>query len=246
MHVILRTAEELFEDTARRAQRSLNLKAVINGNYYDLSTAGYMDAMVGHDPVEAKETTPIGLVVSGGRVVAGNPQPERFFVAFQPPVGPPRLYKFDQGDPPTASREALGGLGPLILHRLKFGSGNKYGPGTPAGAPDEGAPPADTLPFLVQRNNNNYRALAKLGPRKGKVAIAESRASQKLLLLVQPDGAPTGIALDALRDKMVSVGVDDAVFLDGSDSAMLMINADILIPQGENKDETNIVGIGFG
>jgi hypothetical protein len=62
---------------------------------------------------------------------------------------------------------------------------------------------------------------------------------------VQPDGAPTGLTLDNLRDKLASVGTDDAVFMDGSDSAMLVVDGVFHIRQGENKDELTTVGLGF-
>ncbi len=51
--------------------------------------------------------------------------------------------------------------------------------------------------------------------------------------------------MDSLRDKLHNVGIDNAVFLDGSDSAMLFYNNTFMIRQGPNKDETNTIGVGF-
>jgi hypothetical protein len=246
MKVVLRTAEELFETTAVAAQRRLKLDVLINGNYYDVSKAGLMDAFVGHDPVAAAETTPKGLLVDGGKIVAGTPEPERFFIAFKGAITVPEgPFLFGKGNPPTNVPAALGGLGPMVLAGLKFGVGNQYNAGAPPTAPAIGDPPPDAAPFLIQRNNNNYVSLKKLGPAKGKVVVATSTADRTLLAIVQPDGAATGIDLDALRDKLVAVGVDNAVFLDGSNSAMLMVKSALLIRQDQDKDETNVVGLGF-
>jgi hypothetical protein len=41
------------------------------------------------------------------------------------------------------------------------------------------------------------------------------------------------------------VGVDDAVFLDGSDSVMLLVNGVWLTRQALRKDQTNTIGVGF-
>jgi hypothetical protein len=250
MRVILRDTEELFEDTIRKEQAAFGFKAAINGNNYDLSYVGKMDALAGHDPVPAQETTPKGLVVSGGMIVAGNPEPQRFFIAnaFQPPNMnmSVELYKFGFGDPPAGLETSVGGLGPLIINKLKYGTRNLYAAGVSPGAPVIGQPGPEFLPFLTQRSSAHYKDLARFGPNKGKAIIAHA-TGRKLLLIVQPDSPPKGgITLDALRDKLVGVSVENAIFLDGSDSVMLMVNRDIIIAQGENKDETNRVGLGFG
>lgn len=245
MKIVHRTAEELFEQTARSAQARLKLLALVNGNNYDVTPAGKADALVGHDPVPAKESIPLGLVVDNGSVVTGVSKPQRFYVAFRAAVSQPRgSYEFGMGDPPTQVVSALGGLGPLIINGVKYGVGNKYSVGAPPNAPATGEPDAASAPFLVQRNNNTYASLAALGPITGKAVIAVSTSGRKLLVVVQPDGV-SGITLDELRDKLAAVGVDNAVFLDGSDSTMLMIGPSLLVQDGPNKDELNTVGVGF-
>jgi hypothetical protein len=250
MIVIHRTREEFFEVTVRRESKKYNFKAVINGNNYDVTVGGITDAALGHDPVEALHTTPKGHVVSGGKIVDGTSEPKRFYVVER--AGPQKkksdYFEFGFGDPPIGpgyGSAGLGGLGPVIINRLKFGDGNLYRQGVPPGAPLQGDPGPKYRPFLVQRNNNHYRGLAKKGKRTGKVVMAICRSADKMLLLVQPDGVPIGISLDDLRDKLAQVGVDDAIFLDGSDSAMLMINNKFHIRQGENKDELTTIGLGF-
>jgi hypothetical protein len=85
-------------------------------------------------------------------------------------------------------------------------------------APRQPETPGTFAPFLTQRNNNTYIALRARGALVGKVAVAVHRASGMLLALVLPDDAAPGMELDVLRDKLVGVGVEDAVFMDGSDS----------------------------
>jgi hypothetical protein len=41
------------------------------------------------------------------------------------------------------------------------------------------------------------------------------------------------------------VGVDDAMFMDGSDSALLATNGSIVIHQGATKDQFMTIGLGF-
>ena len=64
-------------------------------------------------------------------------------------------------------------------------------------------------------------------------------------MLVQADGASTGITLDDLRDKLAAVGTEDAIFGDGSDSVMLFLGGKFLISQGTRKDELCTIGLGF-
>jgi hypothetical protein len=53
------------------------------------------------------------------------------------------------------------------------------------------------------------------------------------------------MTLDALRDKLLAAGCDEAVFGDGSDSALLVVGGTTMIAQGEDKDEATTIGLGF-
>lgn len=127
--------------------------------------------------------------------------------------------------PPQTVRtlSAVGGVGPLVINGLKYGDGNKYKAGASDSAPDTGQPPAADAPYLTQRNNNTYISLAKRGASTGKTVLAYSTAHRKLVVLIQPDGASSGIAVDDLRDKLADAGCDNAVFLDGSNSTCLKV-----------------------
>ena len=246
LHMILRTKEELFSATVSDTYKTQKYQIIANGNQYDVTYNGIMDALVGHDPVPATETTPLGYVVYKKKRIAGTSEPNRFYISYDGPAPIPMrsssAYNFGFGDPPTSAFSALGGLGPIIINKLKYGINNQYKSGVPGGAPPVGPPGPVYEPYLVQRSNATYAAMAAKGARVGKVAIALSRDYDILLVLVQPDGAPSGISLDGMRNKLVSVGTDDAVFMDGSDSAMLVHNGVFLVSQGDNKDETNTIG----
>jgi len=247
MRTIVRTREELFEDTIDRENG--RFKVAINGNWYGLDLAGKMDALSGHDPVEATHTSPEGQVISNGRIVTGTPEPDKFYVAYSDIVegasNPADSYRFGFGNPPGTSLAAMGGLGPVIIGKLKYGTRNLYRSGCPSGAPATGQPGSAYAGYLIQRSNFTYTSFLGLGQTTGKIAVALCRSAQKILVLVQPNGSSNGITLDTLRDKLAGVGVDDAVFLDGSDSVMLVINGTWHIRPGENKSETNTTGLGF-
>jgi hypothetical protein len=162
---------------------------------------------------------------------------------FQVPT-PEQAYSFGKGDPPNDADVALGGLGPLIIGGLKYGNGNLYKAGVPAGAPASGEPAPPYKPYLTQRNDLRYVGQASSGM-VGKGGMALCRKARKLLVFVVPITASTGLSHDAVRNKLASVGVDDALFVDGSDSVMLMVNNTWHARQGENKDELTTLALGF-
>jgi hypothetical protein len=244
MKVVLRTAQELFHTTVERERLSRQFAVVVNANFYDVSNLGLLSALTGSGPIAASATTPVGRLVERMSFIGGRPAPDLFYL--DNAAGPLYGYSFGFGDPPsTGVLAAVGGLGPLIIGGLRYGVGNLYKPGTPSSAPATGAPPAQFAGALVQRNNNTYVSAAAKGPRTGKAVIARSSGEGKLIILVQPHAAPTGISHDNLRDKLFALGVDDAVFLDGSDSVMLMVDGVWLVRQAARKDQTNTIGIGF-
>ncbi len=58
-------------------------------------------------------------------------------------------------------------------------------------------------------------------------------------------GDDFGINISGFKGVALHLGLDSAVYLDGSDSVMLMLDNDIVISQASNKNETNVTGIGF-
>ena len=74
--------------------------------------------------------------------------------------------------------------------------------------------------------------------------MAHSSKESMLVIVVQPDSVVKR-PLDDLRNHLEALKIDNAIFFDGSDSAMMMVNGLFEVRAGSNKNETNITGIGF-
>jgi hypothetical protein len=156
-------------------------------------------------------------------------------------------FESGAGDPPLsgATWSAIGGVGPLIIGGLKYGAGNLYKAGAPAGAPSAGAPPPAAAPYLTQRNNATFTSVEARPVPTGKTILASHTANQRLLIAVQGHGKTPGMNYTTIRDRLAALGFDHAVFLDGSDSAFMAVGGRMLSTPGENKDEAMVVGLGF-
>ena len=237
MNAIVRTKEELFEDTVKSAYAKSSFVCAINAMQYGLSYAGKADALVGSDPVLAEHTTADGYVVQSG-VITGRSAPQMFYIADDGRNG----YKFGYGDPPMSAKCGIGGIGPIIINGLPYGVGNICP--APPGCPTEGSVSKAQRAVMTQRNNKTYISQQGKPLPVGKAIIATNSKAGKLMVIIQPNGA-TGISFDAIKAKLIKQGCDNAVFLDGSDSAMLFANGAFHIRQGSNKNETNTIGISF-
>lgn len=244
MQPIVRTREELFVDTLRR--EGVGMKVVVNGSYYDVSRSGILDAVMGHDPVPASETTLLGIVVHNGRSIAGTSRPQHFYFANRNMPGMTQpTYVAGSGDPPIDGTvlAATGGLGPLIIGALRYGIGNIYRAGTTG--PFTGDPGPVAIPNLIQRNNATFQSAESRPPATGKTIIASSSLFSKLLIAVQEHGLGPGQTYNYIATSLLDNGFEHAVFLDGSDSATLMVDGVFHVTPGEDKDETNTLGLGF-
>jgi hypothetical protein len=236
----VRTAEELFSNTALRESRSNKFQVVINGPTYGLTNAGKADALFGNDPVSANETKQEGLIVRQKKVIGGT-KSDMYYIANY--TGSKNKYKFGRGHAPTDADAALGNMGPLIINKLPFGKVNKYNPPQPD-ATRKGQPKDKYKNSLVQRSNSRFAIMAGEPDPVGKIALGYRQDKNQLLVLIQPHGS-TGIGIAGFKGIMQYLGLHSAVYLDGSDSVMLMMDNSMLISQASNKNETNITGIGF-
>lgn len=236
----VRNKEELFSTTAQQASAQGKFQVVINGPTYGLTHAGKVDALMGNDPVSPTETIQQGQVIKNG-VVLGGQQSSMFYVANY--KGKNDKYEFGSGQAPTNADAALGNMGPLIINDLPYGPRNIFNPAKP-GQIAKGEPSPANRKLLVQRSNTRFSHMLRTPDPVGKICIAHCRKEGQIAIVIQPNGTP-GANLSVLRDLLIQVGFNSAVYLDGSDSVFLMMNNHILIPQGSNKNETNITGIGF-
>ncbi len=236
----VRTTEELFEATALRESTANKFSVVINGPTYGLTFSGKIDALLGSDPIPVAETLQQGNIVYKKTVLAGAPS-DMYYVANHPNQLP--RYAFGRGTAPTNAEAALGNMGPLIINKMPFGAKNVFNPSN-AGAKLTGEPLPKNRPFLIQRSNNRFGDIAGRPSTSGKVVLAYSLYYRTVLIILQPQGN-IGLSIHGLRDLLISVGMDSAVYLDGSTSVTLMLNSEFIVRASSNKNETNVVGIGF-
>ncbi|GAA5165036.1 hypothetical protein [Viridibacterium curvum] len=244
---VLRKRKEYFSETVAREGKTLSV--VINANFYDLSGFGALSALSGHPRLDPDNTTVQGIVVHNKTVIAGTKRPQDFFIAYykEKAVSGDLTQAFvsGKGDPPTDSSVGLSGLGPLIINGLAYGSRNQYLAGTAANAPPIGEP-GEFASSLRQRSSAKFTAFAKRDADEefqlGKTCLGVS--ANRLFIYVQAHGTP-GKSIGDVRDKFIAQGCKHAVFFDGSDSAMLFQNGQFKVSQGEDKDETCVIGLGF-
>lgn len=263
MKPIVRVDYELFTQTLRR--EGADMKVCVNGPFYDVDPPGKRDALLGHDPVDPVETTILGKVVRNGDRMIGASSPKMFYFGQfkEPAIFPfgdardrscraPRSgnglrwsYLAGPGDPPEGVNtvSAIGGVGPMIVGATHFGTNNVYRPG--ATGPKTGDPGRAARANLIQRNNETFKAADRHPPETGKAILASHTGRRKLLIAVQPHGKAPGQKYKDVAGDLVNLGFDHAVFLDGSDSVTLMVDGAMIVSPGSNKDETNILGIGF-
>lgn len=206
-----------------------------------MTNAGLIDSLIGDDPIYPKETLPEGKIIKGGKVLTGRATPKMFYVANYP-AARRRRYVFGYGVAPKNAQGAIGGCGPLILNSMPYGEINKFS--NEIKGRQTGEPIPKNKPFLTQRSNATFRAANQLHPTKGKTIIAHSQIYNKLLIIVLPDNKME-LTFTDLKDKLLSIAIDNAVFLDGSNSSLLMVDGKFLATADQNKDETNTVGVGF-
>jgi hypothetical protein len=152
-------------------------------------------------------------------------------------------YRCDLGNPPDAIYEGMGGVGPLIMTNpvtgtgLAIGAGNRY-------ASDAGKTniPAsdDEWRDCTQRNNEHFVQIdQKIG--KEFCAVASSSGARLLLFAIETDD--TKGRLTVMRDKLLDAGFDCACFTDGSNSACMAVDDELLVEPNFLKDR--LIEAGF-
>lgn len=220
LHTFLRRRAEPFTETV--ARESQHCPIIINDNYYGLARRHKWRAWLLDRPLLGARTLPEGQVRNNARVLGGRAAPLMFYFG-QGLAG----FECGQGALPAHLTAGLEGLGPLILDGLVYASANEY-----------------RGESLWRRGNNTYKSLQEHPPATGKTLLAHHRRAHLLLLWVQPDGRAEH-TLDDIRDWLVAGEFDDAVFLDGSDSALLSVDGALMVPPGSEKNRANTIGLGF-
>lgn len=248
---LVRNTTTTFTSFLKSDARAKGCKVIINGNQYSFSLGGYVAAVLGH--IDDPDQTEIeGQVVEGGKVIAGDSRPLSFWfgqMRFPRKDAWAWTYSAGQGDPPAgaATLAAIGGLGPMIVGSLPYGRENAYkmGAAPTVSEPTTGEPPPEARPYMIQRSNKMFASANSKVPETGKTLVAYCSAKRTLLIIVQQHGASPGTTFAAIATTLAKQGFDSAVFMDGSDSATLMVDGALVIAPGARKDETIDVGVGF-
>jgi exopolysaccharide biosynthesis protein len=243
MVALTRTAKELFTTFIDREAKRQGLKVVINASFTDLSLWNSVKTVFSNDPLDASEAKPVGEVIEEGKQVAGSSSSGKFYFS-QNTCGLDR-FSSGQGDPPSSSCAAVGGLAPIVVDGLPYGTTNMYSAGVPPGAPVTGDVDPKYQKYLVQKSNAMFTALEGRGATVGKVAVGYSSAKQKLKLVVEADGDAKGIDADKVRTMFTIDSMDNAVFMDCSNSTTLWFDGKFEVKPSRHKDEYLDVAVGF-
>ena len=135
----------------------------------------------------------------------------------------------------------------MIIDGRPYAPANVYSENVPAGAPASGEPGPQYEPYLEQRSNHGYAVYSNLPDGTGKTVVAHSSQNNSLIILTQPHGS-SGQSMDSIRDSLHSQNVDNAIILDGSDSAAMNAggnNHSVATGQFGYKNEAQPTGVGF-
>lgn len=243
MVVLTRTTKELFTAFVDREAKCQGLSAVVNASFTDLSLWNRLSVAFFNDPLDPSESKPVGMAVEEGKQIAGSSSKGKFYFS-QNVCGLDR-FSSGQGDPPLTSCAAVGGLAPIVVDALPYGIINTYAAGVPAGAPLKGDVDPKYQKYLLQKSNAMFTDLLGRGSSVGKAAVGYSSSKQKLLLVVQGDGDDGGIDVERVRNLFLIESVDNAVFMDCSNSVTLWYDGKFEVKPSRHKDEYLDVAVGF-
>jgi hypothetical protein len=249
MRIIQRTTTSTM--TSFLGGATAGLKVVVNGNMFD-ATGGAMWSAKWGTPDDPSKTTPLGKLFNKGSYLAGKSSPSMFYFAqITLPPGPypggggPLSFLTGFGDPGGPDvKAAVGGVGPLIISGRGYGTANVFAPGAPGSPPPTGEPPVGDMPYLRQRSNATFASVESRPASTGKAILASCFAERKLLVIVQPHGV-AGTSYTDIRDKLAKLWVDQAAFLDGSDSVFLWVAGRFVANPATYKDDLDTIAIGF-
>lgn len=242
MVMLVRKRKELFTEFIEREAKEQRLKMVINGSFVDLGWALKTSTFVANAAIDPSESHPVGEVIQEGNMIAGSSERNKFYFS-QNTCGRER-FTTGLGNPPSSSCAAIGGIAPIISDGLPYGLLNTYKSGVPAGAPADREVDAKFVPFLTQKSNSMFKNLQNGGTWLGKTAIGFSSKSKALIVLVQQDGSQ-GLSALEFRQVFIANDVDNAVFLDGSNSATLFYEGEFLVKPADRKNSYLTVAVGF-
>lgn len=242
MIMLVRTSRMMFTDFIEAQAKARSLQVVVNGSFVNLTFAAKVRSFVGTDALDP-EAEPIGKVIQNEKELAGTASPEKFYFS-QGTCNGPADFSAGMGDPGGSSCSAIGGLAPIVVDGLPYGTRNLYAAGVPAGAPPTGDVSAKYKPFLTQKSNRMFVDILGGGAIAGKTAIGYSRKLARFVIAVQQNGV-TGQDAEGIRTVFTDRKVENAVFLDCSTSSTLYLRGKFYAKPSPDKNEFLTVAVGF-
>jgi hypothetical protein len=221
--ILIRPSSQSFTDAGRAL--SADVRVLVNGQIFGTSKWDYCFS----DPCNVQWQ---GEIIDAGTTRTGNPasRPDHRFFGRENAI-PIWRYHAGQGDPAGFSptlHYAMGSLLPLIQGGTRFGNGNQ---GTP--------------PNRTQIHSGATTHWMGFPASQGKTAVGIHRSSGCLFVICQQDGASTGMNIRTLITRLQTMGVDDAVLCDGSDSATLIVDRTVHVAPADYKNNSIPTGILF-
>lgn len=217
-------ALQTFTGAAESKDTPQATEYVTNGQLYESSLTGFVTQ---------------GETVENGTVVSGRSSPQTYNMTYQS-----NNWTFSKGDPNSAAQAAWGGGIPVIINNLPFGVVNTYSANAPQGLPNTGDPGSSNNQYLTQRSNSGFKDQENRGDNSGKVVIGLEKDNNFIVIIAQQDGV-NGMKLSEIRDLLLKMGVENALSFDGSTSATLVKDNNVVVTPSSSKNATIPTGIGF-
>jgi RHS repeat-associated protein len=241
-YVVQRTSSETFTEAAVKTDTPSATEVVINAELYG------GEYPLNNSPSDPTTNPAQGLVIQNKIALPGSKEsPETFFFSNDLKGH----WQFGKGNPSRDSQIAFGGGIPVIIDSLPYGIQNKYKAGAPSNLPVTGDPGPGNEKWLEYRSNKGFEEMFrqkhfKVANEKGGLTVMGiDRETNRLLIIVKPQGSTESWRITDIRDFLVKEGVEDALAWDGSSSSTLVLDSKILSDPADKKNKTIPFGIGF-
>jgi RHS repeat-associated protein len=179
-----------------------------------------------------------GLNIVNGVIIEGRSSPGTFYMSLDYEGN----WSFGAGDPPKNSALAFGGGVPMIVNDMPYGEQNLYSEGVPSGAPIDGPVASSYMPYLVQKSSGGYPSFNN--ETVGKTIVGYNSNTCAFIICVQENNVK-GLTLDVIKSYYQSWGFNNVLAFDGSSSATLVQDQQILVEPADYKDSSTPCGITF-
>lgn len=213
-----------FTDAALSMNTSDKVKYSINMQQYEQTSVGATISYARGANVSMSGTQTQGFTIIDGVTQEGGRTSKTFY--FAQSINGTWSAGFE--DPPQDSKIAFGGGIPLIINGMPYGETKKY----------------DSDGNMIQNSNDGYPF--QNNTVVGKSIIAFNSRYGDFMVISQENGVE-GMTLDQIRDHLISKGYTNALSFDGSTSATLVKDNEIInSPDAGNNNQRKNKSIPVG